>query len=192
MAQEKGLQKPFKPPAEKELAFLLQFAFNFRTMPDWGRTPAGKIVGRRNPEDSGDLPRRCKFLIYNGPTRLGKTERAAHWFGGSETMVLNCQNVTTPCLRDMQTGAYRAVVYDEGDWRLPASQRALFQSAARPVTLGQSQCNESAYNVVMHGVPQIICSNDFWKGCGPEDMESRLWIEGNSFFVDILEKTWEE
>ena len=69
--------------------------------------------------------------------------------------------MTTPALREMQTGTWRAVVYDESDWRLPASQLALFQSAARPVTLGQSNCNEAVNNVVMHGVPQILCSNDF-------------------------------
>ena len=42
----------------------------------------------------------------------------------------------------------------------------------------------------MHGVPQIICSNDFWTDCGPQDMEARMWIEGNSWILDILEKTW--
>ncbi len=123
---------------------------------------------------------------------MGKTERAGHWFGAAETLVLNSQNVTTPCLRDMPSGAWRAVVYDEADWRLPASQRALFQSSARPITLGQSNCNEAVYSVVMHGVPQIICSNDFWKGCGPLDTEARVWIEGNAWILDILEPTWEE
>ena len=106
--------------------------------------------------------------------------------------MLNMQNVTTPNLREFLTGKYRAVVYDECDWRLPASQRALMQSGARPVTLSQSQCNEAAYSVVMHGVPQILCSNDFWKGCGAVDMEARAWVEENSCAVDIKVKTWED
>lgn len=190
-AQQTQPLRPFKPPAPEELEFLGQFAFNLARLPGWRDSPAARAVAQGALEAEA-LPRRCKFLVYNGPTRLGKTERAAHWFGSTETLVLNCQGVTTPCLREMHTGAWRAVVYDESDWRLPASQRALLQSAPRPITLGQSNCNEAVYNVVMHGVPQIICSNEFWKGCGAEDMEARLWIQGNAWILNIDQKTWVE
>jgi hypothetical protein len=100
------------------------------------------------------------------------------------------QNCTTPNLRRLQAEAYKAVVYDEADWRLPAEQRALFQSSPRPVELSQSNCNESAYSVVMYGMPQIICSNDFWKECTNE--EAREWVEENAEFVRIDDPTWLE
>ena len=190
--QQAGLGRPFKAPVAEEKEFLGQFTHHLRKTPGWKQTPAALVVMDGGIEILGALPRRCKFLVYNGPTRLGKTERACHWFGPSETLVLNCQNVTTPSMREMMTGKWRAVVYDESDWRLPASQRALLQSAARPITLGQSNCNESVYSVVMHGVPQIICSNDFWKGKTPADMEAEMWIRENSYIVDITEKTWED
>ena len=191
-AQQAGLGRPFKAPVAAEKEFLRQFAHHLRKTPGWQETPAALVVMDGGPASLAAVPRRCKFLVYNGPTRLGKTERASHWFGSSETLVLNCQNVTTPSMREMMTGKWRAVVYDESDWRLPASQRALLQSAARPITLGQSNCNESVYSVVMHGVPQIICSNDFWKGKTAADMEAEMWIRENSYIVDITEKTWED
>lgn len=49
------------------------------------------------------------------PTKLGKTGRGAHWFGQAEMLELNVQNITTPCLGELNQGRWRAVSYDEAD-----------------------------------------------------------------------------
>ena len=66
----------------------------------------------------------------------------------------------------------------------------LFQSTLRKVKLGQSNCNQDCYDVLVYGVPQIIASNDFWSGYNPEDKkhrEARGWIDANMIYV-----TWNE
>jgi hypothetical protein len=193
-AQAQWQARPFKPAVADELAFLKQFLWRYLTDPGWGDTAAAcavEAVIHRGSADGLKQQRRYKFLVYEGPSQLGKTERAAHWFGTLQTLVVNAQNTTTPSLRQLHAGTnYKAIVYDEGDWRLPAAQRALFQSPPRPVTMAQSNCNEATYDCSVFATPMIICSNGFWKGS--EGGEERLWVALNSYIVKVTEATWIE
>jgi hypothetical protein len=176
---------PFKPPSPLERSFLEQFRWRYQQGDAWASTPASIAMPHvAEPLVEAEPPRRYRFLVYSGPSRMGKTERACHWFGREETLVLNTQGIAWPNMREFMSGAWRAVVFDEGNWKLPAQNRALFQSGPRPVMLGQSNCNEAAYQVVMTGVPQIICSTDFWEDCS--DLTARAWIESNCFFFLFL------
>jgi hypothetical protein len=184
--------RPFKPANDMEAAFFQQFLFRFKTEEMWRDLPATRAIKAETLANPNTTPERFRFLIYNGPSRLGKTERASHWFGTSKTRVLNCQGVTTPWLREFSRDEWHCIVYDEADWRLPAKQKMLFQSGRRPPTMSQSNCNESAYDVDVFAVPMIICSNDFWAGSDGQDMVSCAWIKENSFIVEITDKTWVE
>jgi len=187
-AQASWSSQPFKPACAAELGFLRQFAWRFQADLAWALTSAAAACEAGSPGEPDPPLRRYRFLIYNGPSRMGKTERACHWFDAAQTLLVNAQNCTTPSLRALHASGWRCIVYDEGNWALAAANRALFQSGPRPVTLSQSNCNESAYDVNVYATPQIICSNHFWQGCS--SAEDRLWIEANSFFVEIMEPTW--
>lgn len=161
---------PFKSPVECELEWLAQYDFD---------------------ENSVEaLPTRFSFMIYDGPSRTGKTELACSWFVAASTLVLNCQGVTEPNLHCWDARRYAALLVDECSWKLLWDNRALFQASVRPTLLGQSQCNEHAYWVSLYKVPIIACSNNFWEGCN--DPKARNWIELNSFYRWIEEKTFED
>jgi hypothetical protein len=166
-AQSQAALRPFKPANDQELVWLAQYA---------AQAPGAPPL------------RRCRLLIYDGPTRTGKTERACSWFGVERTLVLNCQGVTSPCLHAWLSGRYRAIVYDEADWRLVWGNRQLMQAGVHPVLLGQSTCNEHAYSVFVHQVPMVVTSNAFWAGC-PEGPE-RDWITANAIYCRVTEPTW--
>lgn len=138
----------------------------------------------------GCVLRRYKFLIYEGPSRSGKTERAIHWFSREKTLVVSAMNTTTPSLRSWLCGRYTAIVFDEGSWQLVSLNRQLFQAGLNGVTLSQSQCNEHTYELCLHSVPLMLTSNNFWKDC--MDVEARQWIMANSFFVSLPEQNWSE
>ena len=178
--------RPFKPATMEEKLFLCQFEWKYANEPGWALTAAARAVAEkaRAPGEL-QLPRRCRFLVYSCPTMVGKTERATHWFGQEETLVLNVHAVTSPCLEEIHTGRWRAVVYDEGDWRLPSACRLLFQSSPRPVPMEPTPSYPAGYSVVMHCMPQIICSKDFWKGIlgkekqtGERKYQKGEWILG--------------
>jgi hypothetical protein len=163
-----GPARPFRPAEGCELEWLAQYA--------------------QQPEGQPAL-RRFRPLIYDGPSRTGKTERAVHWFGESATLVLNCQGVQSPCLHAWLLGAHKAIVYDEADWTLVWANRQLMQAGPRLVLLGQSACNEHAYSVSVYGAPMLLTSNAFWAGCPPNGPE-RAWIETNCFYRYIATPTW--
>ena len=133
---------------------------------------------------------RYKVLVYDGPSRLGKSQRAEHWFGAAETLTVNCQDVSQPNLRAWLSGvSYKAILYDEGDWRLVWGNRKLMQAGPKGVLLAQSACNQHAYSVLVHGVPMMLTSNGFWRGC--DDDEARDWVETNIVYIRIAEPTWQ-
>ena len=154
---------PFVAPTAPEVAWLRQFA-----------TVDG---GCARPL------RRYKCLIYDGPSRTGKTERATNWFGPEQTLTVNVQGVRSPCLKGFEAGGYRAICYEEAAWELLWENRQLLQSGLNPVLLGQSQCNEHCYWVNVFGVPQILTSNHFWNGCQCD--EARAWILANAYYVHV-------
>jgi hypothetical protein len=139
---------------------------------------------------SGQRLRRYKFLVYEGPSRSGKTERAIHWFSREKTLIVSSMNTTTPSLRPWLCGRYQAIVFDEGSWELVAINRQLFQAGMNAVTLSQSQCNEHAYEVCLLGTPLMITSSNCWKDC--EDAEARDWIVANSYFISLPATNWTE
>ena len=180
-------RNPFKPASDAELEWVRQYAL-LAMKPHMSFTRAAEYCRAEDVELSESL-RRCKFLVYDGPSRMGKTELSMAWFGSDRTLVVNAQEQISPNLRPMQTGRYDCILFDEGSWQLAASNKALFQGSSRPVELSQSQCNDRCYRVLLFRVPMIICSNDFWGGC--KDSSIRDWIEKNSCYVSIQTPVFE-
>ena len=147
------------------------------------RTPAAMALEAVPSAMEKQRQRRFKLLIYDGPSGCGKTERAARWFGSDKCLTIQCKNIESPNLRDWQTGDFESIVFDEGDWNLVSSNRALFQAGPRPVTMAQSQCNDRCYTLFVDACPMIVTSNDFWHGC--TDWGAWEWIQQNSVYVHI-------
>lgn len=172
---------PFVQPCELELEWCRQFAVT-AMKPHMSMCRCRDFVSNQHLDESFSL-RRFKFLVYDGPSRMGKTELAMSWFGPANTLCVNAQDTVSPNLRPMQSGRYSAIVFDEGNWELAAANKAMFQSSSRSVELSQSQCNDRCYRVLLFRVPLIICSNSFWAGC--KDPEITDWIVKNSCYVKV-------
>ncbi len=184
-ANQAWRHRPFKAPDEREMAWLRQYLPLYDGDCQLRATPAGRAC-EAEPRAGVATQRRFKHLIYDGPSGYGKTERAMHWFGAERTLVVNCQNILTPNLRELLTGRYKCVVFDEGNHELVSHNRAMFQASPRPIQLSQSQCNEAAYTLVLFMVPMIVCSNFFWTDV---EQESKAWIDANSEYVNITAAT---
>jgi hypothetical protein len=177
---------PFKEPTQGEREWLSQHCI-LAFKPCMRQHRAHKYVALQAAAAAHNL-RRFKFLIYDGLNRMGKTQLACSWFGSINTLICNAQNCTTPNMRPLLSGRYSAVLFDEGDWQLCFQNKAMMQASSRTVELGQSQCNDRSYQVLLYRVPLIVCSNDFWAGC--TNNEARLWIEQNSIYIRIDSEVW--
>ena len=186
-ALEQHRMSAFKEATACEVLFLKQF----------GHLPLTRIPGERGCDPVLQAPslRRYKFMVYDGKSRTGKTERAIAWWSDRRTLTVNAQGTTTPSLRDYDPSLHRAIVYDEGSWMLAAKNRMMFQSGPRSVKLAQSNCNLECYDILLYGAPQIITSNHFWSAWNEEDpdhREARDWLEANMHYVVWNAPTWEE
>jgi hypothetical protein len=106
---------------------------------------------------------RFKGLLLTGRTRSGKTRRAISIFGHSRSLVVNCQGLghSLPSLRHFNPKFHDCIIFDEANSSQVLHNKLVFQAGVDPVCLGQSACNAHAYQLHLHAVPMILCSNDF-------------------------------
>ena len=77
--------------------------------------------------------------------------------------MVNCQGLGTnlPSLRQFSREKHLCIIFDECSSQQVLANELVFQAGVDPVTLGQSACNVHAYEIWLHAVPMILCSNDF-------------------------------
>lgn len=180
------MRRPFRLPSYPELEWIRQFAV-VALQPCMANTRARQFSTAPDVDFSGRL-RRFKFLIYDGPSRSGKTEMGREWFGASRTLIVDTQSCETPNLRAMLTGKYKAILMEDGNWELCHRNRALVLSSTMPVQSNPFPCNHLSLSLNLFRVPIIICSNNFWSGCTNEEI--REWIEQNSCYVRVRHKLY--
>jgi len=132
---------------------------------------------------------RFRPLVLDGPTRFGKTSMAKALFGENQTLVLQCQGVAVPCLKHYMKyrQRYKCILFDEAHWTLVHDNKMLFQGGPAPVTLGQSPTGQFCYDVLLYGVPMILCSNQFLNGADDLQMD---YLTKNLIIVSVTEQCW--
>ena len=131
---------------------------------------------------------RFPFLVLNGDSRLGKTRYAAQLWGKAHTLILSCQGVLKPNLKDFSR-AIRCIVYDEASHDMVVANKQVFQAGLDEVMLGQSACNEHAYSAWLYAVPMVVSTNNWLLGATEEEVS---WLQKNSIVVDVTEPMWWE
>jgi hypothetical protein len=128
--------------------------------------------------------RRFKPLVMDGPTRFGKTTWACSFFGDENTLVVDCQGVTSPCMKEYAKcpKKYKAILFDEGSWELVFRNKMLFQAGAKPVLCGQSPTNQYCFSVLVYQVPMIICSNGFFDGVSED---AKAYLQENIVYQQV-------
>ncbi len=102
-------------------------------------------------------------LPLKGKSQSGKTHKAISIFGHSRFLVVNCQGLgaNLPSLCTFSRENHMCIIFHECCSRHVLANKLVFQAGVDPVTLGQSVCNAHAYQIWLHAVPMILCSNDF-------------------------------
>lgn len=133
---------------------------------------------------------RYKALLLRGESRSGKTQRALSLFGSDCTLSVNCQGIAPalPCIKQFDRKKHAAILWDEIEETQVLNNKLVFQSGLQVVTLGQSACNAFAYDVMLHAVPMILCSNTFnfaYSKGKPLQEEDAQWLRENVIEVEL-------
>lgn len=146
------------------------------------------------PEMFGKL-HRYQMLCLRGKSQTGKSMFAKSLFGVQHTLVLNCQRHTTslPSMRHFSRDVHRAILLDEVTVAQVLEFKALLQSTAEKIQLGQSQCGQHRYEVWVYGIAWILASNDFDMDERPGVLsaEDSEWLKKNIVCVELPDgMTW--
>ena len=141
-------------------------------------------------ENNGRLPRRFKFLVLNGPSRMGKTVFAQRLFGVESTLMVDCQGVDVPSLRSFDRSRHKAVVFDEICDSAILNCKKMFQAGVDVNELSQSTCNQHAYRRWLYGIAMIVSCNTWLQG--PLRETDKAWLLENSIVLDVTAPMWVE
>jgi len=142
----------------------------------------------KSDQTGGPSASRFKFLVLNGPSCYGKTQFAKSIYGEKETLLVPCQGVVQPNLKDYVNTKHKCIVYDEISSKTIVKNKALFQANTDGVLLGQSMCNEHSYWRYLYAVPMVVSCNDWLE----EELEAheREWLIANSIVYQVHRKLW--
>lgn len=153
----------------------------------WQRQYAASCVGRML---------RYMALLLRGKSRSGKSRKAISIFGHARSFVVNCQGLgaNLPSLRGFSREKHMCIIFDECNSRQVLANKLVFQAGVDPVTLGQSACNAHAYDIWLHAVPMMLCSNDFQivsTVSAPLSSEDEEWLQANIVDASLPDgETW--
>ena len=135
---------------------------------------------------------RKKFLVLNGPSRLGKTQFAVGLYGAEATLEVNCAGASHPPLRIFCDKTHRCIIFDEAPVNMVLGYRRLFQAPNCHVVIGQSPTNQSCYPVYLNDTALVVCSNSWAMELTALPESDASWILANMIFVQVTEKLWVE
>jgi hypothetical protein len=130
---------------------------------------------------------RCLGLFGN--SRSGKSCKALSSYGQEATLKVNCQGLPTgviPSIARFDRSVHRCILWDEVRPDQVLGNKEVFQSGPWLVTLGQSVCNQHAYEVWLYHRAHILCSNYFpmttAHGASQEDAD---WLAQNLYVATL-------
>lgn len=136
---------------------------------------------------------RQQFLVLEGESGLGKTLFAVGLAGPDRTLQINCAATRSePDLRDFVPGRHRAIVFDEARPSMVICQKRLFQAPTAPVQMANSTTNCFGYQVSVHGVLLIVCSNSWTAELLQLAVDEQQWLRANAVHVVVTEKLWHD
>ena len=80
-------------------------------------------------QDLKECRERRKFLVLDGPSRMGKTMFVMSLFGKDKTLEVNCAGEEDPALQDFRHQTHRCILFDEAEPEMVIKYRKLFSSS---------------------------------------------------------------
>ena len=133
---------------------------------------------------------RRKFLVLDGPSRMGKTEFVRSMVEPAAILELNCASCVDPPLADFNARKHKLVLMDEGTVEMVLRNRKLFQCPNARVQLGTSATNCFSYSVYLNDCMLVVCSNSWAVQLSRTLAEGAKWIEANQIYVHVSEPLW--
>ena len=135
---------------------------------------------------------RRKFLVLEGPSKMGKTQYILNLFGKDSTLEINAADEMSPSLQDFDHKVHRCVLLDEASPQMVLRNRKVFQAPNAMVELGQSKTNCHSYQCYLNDTLLCIASNSWTAAVDACSAASREWIKANQVLVQVTRPLWRD
>jgi len=133
---------------------------------------------------------RRKFLVLEGPSRVGKTQFALSLFGHEHTLEINAADEKHPTLQSFSSEIHRCILLDEASPEMVATNRKLFQAPNALVQMAQSKTSCHMYQVYLNDTLICICSNSWQSQVDQLPASCRDWIMANQVLLRVTRPLW--
>lgn len=136
---------------------------------------------------------RYKFLVLEGPSRVGKTRfvQGALVNNPSEALILDCADAVVPPLRgNFDRSIHKVIMFDEAHAEMVIRCKKLFQASVNKTTFGSSATNAYVHTVWVHGIKMVIGSNVWKDEVDVLPRKDRDWLAQNSVHVFVDSPLW--
>jgi len=144
------------------------------------------------PQFSRAMLRR-KFLVLDGPSRLGKTLFTYSLCEDvSQTLEVNCSRCMEPNLKGFDPTTHRCILFDEAKAAMVVEHKGLFQGRNTWVDMATSGTNCYSYKVWTYGTMLVVTSNKWQTELEALPKADADWLEQNCVYVHVDTPLYEE
>ena len=137
------------------------------------------------------VPRdRRKFLVLDGPSKMGKTAYCMYLFGKDATLEINCMGETSPQMQMFRHNKHKCVLLDEAAPEMVLLNRKLFQAPNSMVQLAQSKTGCHSYSVYLNDALLVISSNHWVEALAQLKRSESAWLEANQVLIQVTRPLW--
>jgi hypothetical protein len=128
---------------------------------------------------------RFKFLVLEGPSRIGKTVFARMTLTpeGKEFYELNCAGDSELDLRGVFPHRHGLIIFDEISPTQVLRQKKVFQAGPTEIQLGQSSTSVYGYSKWFYKMRMVCCSNTWTSVLRTLPKDDADWLEKNSVHI---------
>ena len=133
---------------------------------------------------------RKRFLVLDGPSRLGKTQFVRSLFSMASVLELNCAGVTSVCLGSFDVTKHQCLLWDEASPVLILSNRKIFQHQPTLVDLGHSPTGSHVVRVYLGNCCSVITSNSWQDDARKLSRADQDWLDVNAVVFSVVQPLW--
>ena len=155
------------------------FKLTSRKHLQWREIPEWKQFEKAHSEVRARYP----FLVLDGKSQTAKSSYAFWRLGDpSRVFFCPCANADEPDLHDFNYFVHKLIVLDEADAELIIRKKDMMQANPWMQRMSTSRTNCNSYEVYLHNVMIVVCSNKWAEQLECLKPSDREWIECNQIY----------
>ncbi len=128
---------------------------------------------------------RYRFLVIDGPSKLGKTEFARSLVGRSRTFEISLLKGFNLDFTGYSFMKHDLVIVDEAVPEVVSQNRKLFQAGEAEISMQTSATNCHSFKVCLWGKKIVLCSNVWRESLQQMCFSDATWIQQNQFLLQL-------